>query len=93
MVYYELIKISINAPRLVKLIIDLVIFYHGLPNSIVTDQDLLFTLKFWSLLCYFFDIKKRLSTAFYLRTDGQTKCQNNTMKVYLWAFVNFEQNN
>ncbi len=35
--------------------------------------------------------QKKLSTAFYLQTDGQTKRQNSTMKAYLEAFVNWER--
>ena len=92
MVYYKPVKITINAPGLAEVIIDVVIRYYGLSDSIVIDQELLFTSNFWSLLCYFLDIKQRLSIAFYLQTDGQTKRQNNTIKAYFQAFVNFEQN-
>ena len=92
MVYYEPVKITFDAPGLAKVIIDIVVCHHGLPDSIVTDQDSLFTSKFWSSLCYFLGIKRRLSTAFYLQTDGQTKRQNSTMEAYLRAFVNFGQN-
>ena len=66
--------------------------HYGLPNSIVTDRGSLFTSKFWSLLCYFFGIKRRLSTTFHPQTNGQTKRQNSTIKAYLRVFVNFEQN-
>ena len=48
--------------------------------------------KFWSLLCYFFSIKRRLSTAFHPQTDGQTEQQNSMMEAYFRAFVNFKQN-
>ena len=58
----------------------------------MTDRDSLFTSRFWSLLCYFLEVKRRLSTAFYSQTDGQTKWQNSTIEAYLRAFVNFEQN-
>ena len=92
MVHYEPVKVTIDAPGLAEVIIDVVVRHHGLPDSIVTNRESLFTLKFWSLLCYFLGIKWRLSTAFYLHTDGQTKKQNSTMETYLWAFVNFEQN-
>ena len=91
-VHYEPVKIIINVPGLEEVIIDVVVWYHGLPNSIVTDRGSLFTSKFWSLLCYFLGIKRRLSTAFYPQTNGQTERQNSTIKAYLWAFVNFEQN-
>ena len=70
----------------------MVIRHHGLPDSIVTNRRLLFTSKFWSLVCYFQDIKQRLSTAINPQTDGQTERQNSTIEAYLRAFVNFEQN-
>ena len=73
MVYYKLVKVTIDAPGLEKLIIDMVVWYYGVPESIMIDQRLLFTSKFWSLLCYFLKIKKKLFTAFYPQTDGQTK--------------------
>ena len=93
MVHYKPIKVTIDASGLAKVIFDVVIQHHGLPNSIVSDKGSLFTSKFWLLLCYFLGIKRRLFTAFYPQTDGQTERQNSTMKAYLWAFVNFKQNN
>ena len=92
MVHYEPVKITINVPGFAEVIIDVVVRHHGIPNSIVTDRGSLFTLKFWSSLCYFLGIKKRLSTTFYPQTDGRTKRQNSTMEAYLRAFINFDQN-
>ena len=65
MVHYELVKVTIDAPGLAKVIINVVVRHHGFSDSIVSDRGLFFTSKFWSLLCYFFGIKRRLSTAFY----------------------------
>ena len=65
MVHYKPVKITIDAPGLAKVIINVVIRHHGLPDSIVTNKGSLFTLKFWSLLCYFLGIKQEFSTAFY----------------------------
>ena len=93
MVHYEPVKVTIDAPGLVEVILDVVVRHHGVPNSIVSDRGSLITSKFWSSLCYFLGIKRRLSTAFHPQTDGQTKHQNSTMEVYLQAFVNFKQNN
>ncbi len=45
------------------------------------------------MLCYFLGIKRKLSTAFYPQTNGQTEKQNSTMEAYLRAFVNWEQDN
>ena len=88
MVHYKSVKITINAPGLVKVIIDIVIRHHGLLDSIITDQGSLFTLKFWFLLWYFLGIKRKLFMAFYPQTNSQIERQNSTIEEYLRAFVN-----
>ncbi len=93
MVYYKPVKITIDTTDLVEVIINEIVHHHGVPESIVTDQDSLFISKFWSSLCYFLGIKKKLSTTFHPQINGQTKRQNNTMEAYLRAFVNWEQDN
>ncbi len=92
-VHYKPVKVTIDVPALVEVIIKAVVWHHGLPDSIVSDCGSVFTSKFWSSLCYFLGIKRKLSTTFYPQTDGQTERQNSTMEAYLRAFVNFEQNN
>ena len=64
MVHYEPVKVTVGAPGLAEVILDVVIQHHGLPNLIVSDRGSVFTSKFWSSLCYFLGIKQRLSTAF-----------------------------
>ena len=73
MVHYEPVKVIIDASGLAEVILDVVVRHHGLPDSIVTDRNSLFTSKFWSSLCYFLGVKQRLSTVFHLQTDDQTK--------------------
>ena len=82
MVHYKLVKIIINASGLAKIIINMVVWQHGLLDLIVTNKSSFFISKFWSLLCYFFGIKQQLFTAFYPQTDGQTKHQNSIIEVY-----------
>ena len=91
-VHYEPVKVTINASGLAEVIINVVVQHHRLLDLIVTNRGLLFTPKFWSLLCYFLGLKQKLSTAFHLQTNDQTERQNSTMEAYLRAFVNFEQN-
>ena len=91
-VYYKLVKVTIDASGLAEVIIDIVVRHHGLLDSIITDRGFFFTLKFWSLLCYFLGIKRRLFTTFHSQTDGQTERQNSTIKAYFRDFVNFKQN-
>ena len=70
MVHYELVKVTINAPGLAEVIIDVVVRHHDIPDFIIIDRGAIFTSKFWSLLCYFLAIKRRLTTAFHPQTDG-----------------------
>ncbi len=70
MVYYEPVKVTIKASALAEVIIEVVVRHHGLPDLIVSDRNSVFTSKFWSSLCYFLGIKRKLSTAFYPQTDG-----------------------
>ena len=69
-VYYEPVKVIIIALGLTKVIINVVVRHHSLPDSIVTKQGLLFTSKFCSLLCYFLGIKRRLSTTFDIQKNS-----------------------
>ena len=93
MVYYKPIKVTINAPGLTEIIINMEIRHYRLSDLIVINRGSLFTLKFSLLLCYFLSIKRRLSTVFYPQMDSQTKRQNSIMEAYLQAFINFKQNN
>ncbi len=87
-IHYKPVKVTINVLSLAKMIINVGVRHHRVPQSIVTDRDSLLTSKFWSLLCYFLGIKRKLSTTFYPQTNGRTKRQNSMMKMYFRVFVN-----
>ncbi len=46
MVYYEPVKVTIDIPGLTEVIINVVVCHHGVLESIVIDQSLLFISKF-----------------------------------------------
>ena len=71
MIYYKPVKVTINALGLAVIIIKVVVWHYCLSNSIVSDRNSVFTLKFWSSLCYFFEIKQKLSTTFHPQIDGR----------------------
>ena len=73
MVHYELMKITINILGLAEVFINVVIWHHGLLDSIITDQSSLFTSKFRSSLCYFLEIKRKLFTTFHPQTNSQNR--------------------
>lgn len=64
---------------------------HGLPRTIVSDRDPIFTSNFWASLMEFLDIKRSLSSAYHPQTDGQTERVNQTVEHYLRAFCSWEQ--
>ena len=79
MMHYERVKVTINAAGLTEVIIDIVMRYYSLSNSIISNQKAIFTSRFWSSLYYSLDIKQQVSTVFHPQTDGQTERQNSTI--------------
>lgn len=45
-VYYKLLKITINTLRMAKVILDVVVWYHDFFNIIVSNRGLFFISKF-----------------------------------------------
>ena len=82
-IHYNPVKVIMDVLGLTEVIINVIVRHHSFLDPIVINQRSLFTSKFWSLLCYFLGIKRRLSTAFYPQTDGQTDRHNSTMEAYL----------
>ena len=72
-VYYEPILTASNAVLQAEVLIEEVIKYHDLSGFFITDQGLLFSSKFWSSLCYCFNVKHQLSRALHSQTNGQLK--------------------
>ena len=64
-IHYKPVKITINAQSQIEVIIDMVVWHYGFPYLIMANKGLLFILKFWSLLFYFFDIKQWFFITFY----------------------------
>ena len=87
---YEPAQTTIIASALAKVIFNVIVRHHGLLDSIVSNRGSVFTSKYCSSLCYFLNIKRRLSTAFDPLADGWTKRQNSRIEAYLRAFVNYE---
>ncbi len=48
--YYKPVKVTMDILGLPEVIINMVVRHHRIPESIVTDQGLLFISQFWSSL-------------------------------------------
>ena len=66
---------------------------HGIPTSIVSDRDSLFTSKLWSSLMDLCETQHKFSSAFRPQTDGQTEIVNKFLKTFLTHYVDKLQKN
>lgn len=70
-----------------KLVLDNVVKHHGLPRTIVSDRDRIFTSTFWKTLYDLLDTKLLMSSSYHPQTDGQTERVNKCLEMYLRCVV------
>ncbi|OJT08771.1 Retrovirus-related Pol polyprotein from transposon 17.6, partial [Trametes pubescens] len=65
--------------------------HHGLPKSIVSDRDVLFTSTFWAHLNKLIGVELRMSSAYHPESDGSTERANRTIGQMLRQCVGSNQ--
>ena len=68
--HFLLLKTTNPVKRLAKLYLKEIVCFHGVPVSIVSDQDARFTSTFWRELQKGFGAQLKFSTASHPQTDG-----------------------
>ena len=86
-------KESYKADQLAFILLDRLIRDHGIPRTITSDRDKLFTSNYWKTLMGMIGTKLKMSTAYHPQTDGQTERANQTLETHLRHYVNKRQNN
>jgi len=76
-----------TAASLAQLYVKEIIRLHGIPSSIVSDRDPLFTSDFWRSLQDALGAELNLSTAYHPQTDGQTERVNRVLEDLLRACI------
>jgi len=80
-----------SAEGLAKLFRDHVWKLHGLLENIISDRGVQFAVGMMKELNNLLEIQTKLSTAYYLQTDGQTERVNQELEQYLRVFIDHRQ--
>ena len=65
------VRTNYSLDKLAKLYIKEIVRLHGIPISIISDQDLRFTSRFWGKLQEALGTQLNFSTAFHPQTEGE----------------------
>ncbi|KAL0352336.1 UNVERIFIED_CONTAM: Transposon Ty3-G Gag-Pol polyprotein [Sesamum calycinum] len=81
--HFIALKHPYTATSIAKLFFDNIYKLHGLPMSIVTDKDKIFTSKSWKELFSLSGVSLDMSSAYHPQSDGQTERVNQCLENYL----------
>ena len=84
---FLLLRHPLSAQSVAKLFLNQVYKLHGMPASIVSDQDCIFCSAFWKELFRLADVKLQMNSSYHPQMDGQTECVNQCMETFLRYFV------
>lgn len=72
-----------KAKDVAQIFLDNIYKLHGLPQTIISDRDPIFTSNFWRELMSSLGVKLNMSTAYHPQSDGQTERVNQCLENYL----------
>ena len=79
--------------QVAKLFMQQIYRLHGIPSSIISDRDKVFTSLFWQELFKLANVTFNMSSSYHPQTDGQTERVNQCMETFLWCFVSASTQN
>ena len=72
-------RTNYKAQDVAELMFEHVYKHHGLPKTIISDRDVLFTSTFWNHLNALIGIKLKMSSTYHPQTDGTMEHANRTV--------------
>jgi hypothetical protein len=93
MAYFMPYNKTVTGEETMRLFMDNIYKYHGLPNDIISDHGSQFTSKFWKSLFKMFIVKIKLFSAYHPQTDGKIERVNQILEQYLRCSINYHQEN
>jgi hypothetical protein len=81
------VKHPYTASQVAQLFFDNIVKLHGVPRTIVSDRDKVFTSQFWRDLFQLLGTQLHLSSSYHLQSDGQTERINHCLEMFLRCSV------
>jgi hypothetical protein len=91
--HFEATRNVDDAPAILRLFMNRIVRYHGMPRVIISDRDTKLTSNFWQEFFRSFGTKTKFSTANHPQTDGQSERMVRTLKDMIRHYINYSQKN
>ena len=82
---------NVSSEGIAKIYRDDIWKLHGIPRKILSDRGPQFASKFMEEFTRALGTKRQLSIAYHLQIDGQTERINQEIGMFLWHYVNYQQ--
>ena len=93
MIQLKATMMNISSEGIVKIYRNDIWKLHEVPKKILSDRGPQFALKFMEEFTKVLGTKRQLSTAYHPQTDSQTERINQEIGMFLWHYVNYQQDN